>query len=75
MKRRNIVKGFPDRLGRAIYVSELTTIQIAAIIGCERKSISNWQNGVNCPSAYYLAKLSELLNVSADYLLFEEERK
>lgn len=74
MKFRHIPKGFPERLGREIYLSGYTTIQIAQRIGCERKSVTNWQMGHNCPSAYQLGQLSKLLGVSADYLLFGEEK-
>ena len=74
MRVQHIPRGFPDRLGREIYLNELTTVQIAEIIGVERKSITNWQMGHNCPSAYHLGKLAKLLGVSADYLLFGEEK-
>ena len=70
MKARQIVEGFPQRLGRLLYEHEVTTIELAKSIGVERKSITYWQLGRTCPSAYHLARLAGYFNVSADYLLF-----
>ena len=70
MRARHIVEGFPQRLGRLLYEHDITTIELAEQIGVERKSITYWQLGHTCPSAYHLARLAAYFNVSADYLLF-----
>lgn len=50
----------PKTLREAIAHSQLTTEQIVAKVGCTRKSLSNWKNGVR-PRDYYIGRLSEVL--------------
>ena len=75
MREQKIPKGFPERLGRSIYLSGLTTIDIGAMIGVNRKNITYWRMGETCPSAYHLARIAKVLHVSTDWLLFGEKRR
>ncbi len=50
----------PKTLREAIAHSQLTTEQIVAKVGCTRKSLSNWKNGMR-PRDYYIGRLSEVL--------------
>jgi len=48
---------------------ELTQKQLAALVGVSQKAIDYWERGINEPKASYVFKLSEVFNVSTDYLL------
>ena len=47
----------------------LSQEQLAEKLNVTRQTISNWENGSKIPSAETLDRLSEILNVSIDYLL------
>ncbi|MBY6915508.1 helix-turn-helix domain-containing protein [Clostridium botulinum] len=47
----------------------MTQDQLASILNVSRQSISGYENNSNEPSLENLVKLSDLFNVSADYLL------
>ncbi len=62
-----IIKESPIRTARLN--AALTQSKLAEKIGVEQKDISRWENNVCKPNAENLAKLSEALNCSVDYLL------
>ena len=43
--------------------------ELADAIGVKSHVVSRWETGVNYPSIENLLKVSEVLNVSVDYLL------
>lgn len=47
----------------------LTQPELADKIGVAKSVISFWENNINIPRADYIAKLSKIFDVSADYLL------
>ena len=51
--------------------------KLADILGINQTAISQWERGVTTPSPNLILKLSELYNVTTDYLLgkTEEENK
>lgn len=66
--------GFSKRLKEVWLASGMTQGEVSRRIGYERKSISAWMNGDHVPSILALARLCKLFHVSADHLLFGEER-
>ena len=50
-----------------------TQEQVAESLGVSRQSISNWENERNYPDIISVVKLSDLYNVSLDYLLKDKE--
>lgn len=66
-------EGFTERLKDSWLKSGMSQKQVALKIGCDRKSIFNWMEGINIPDIRKLYYLCRLFNVSADYLLFGEE--
>ncbi len=46
-----------------------TQSQLANELGVSQKDISRWENGDRTPNIFFLAKICEVLKVSADTLL------
>ena len=47
----------------------MTQDTLAKLIAVDRRTISNWENSTREPDLATFAKLAEILNTSADYLL------
>lgn len=47
--------------------------ELAEKLGISRQSVSKWESGVSVPDLNKILKLSEIFDVSTDYLLKEEE--
>lgn len=60
---------FQQRLLDLRTEKNLTQKELADIIGVSASAIGFWENGINEPKATYLAKLSQVFNVSVDYLV------
>lgn len=67
-------EGFPKRLKEVWLASGMTQSEVSRRIGYERRAISTWMNGDYVPNVLALARLCKLFHVSADYLLFGEEK-
>lgn len=74
MNRYYAPEGFPERLREVWLASGMTQNEVSKRIGYERKSISKWMSGDYAPNTLALARLCRLFHVSADYLLFGEEK-
>lgn len=61
------------KLNNARKDSGLTQEQVAESLGVSRQSISNWENERTYPDIISVVKLSDLYNVSLDYLLKNKE--
>ncbi len=48
---------------------KLTQVDLAAKLQCNRQKIADWERGKSTPSADDIVALTEIFNVSADYLL------
>ena len=46
-----------------------TQTQLAKLLGITRSSVNAWELGISVPSTQYIVELSQILNVSTDYLL------
>jgi len=49
----------------------LTQTELAEQIGCQKTTISNWENGYAKPTLSVAFKLSEILEKSIDEIFFE----
>lgn len=57
---------------RIIYARELRNMKqkdLAEATGVTKATMSKYENNINIPNAYIIAKIAVTLNVSADYLL------
>ena len=71
--RRKAPEGFQERLKKAVYDSGLSLSEIERRSGVSHSSVSAYMSKDYSPTAFSLAKLCLVLNVSADYLLFGKE--
>ena len=60
---------FPARLKACMDAKKMNYAEVARLIDVDKGRIYHWVKGKNLPQAYYVAKLCEVLEVSADYLL------
>ncbi len=58
-----------NRISDARASLKLSMREVASKIGCSATAINDWEKGKTSPNAEYIYKLSELLNISAIYLL------
>lgn len=62
-----------NKLQRARANANLTQEQVAEALGVSRQTISNWENEKTYPDIRSVVTLSDLYNVSLDYLLKNKE--
>lgn len=62
-----------NKLQRARTKANLTQEQVAETLGVSRQTISNWENEKTYPDIRSVVTLSDLYNVSLDYLLKDKE--
>ncbi len=60
---------FSKRFCEELKNCDFSQIELAQKLNVDPTNITNWKKGKNMPSAYLLAQLCKLLNVSSDYLL------
>lgn len=48
---------------------KLSQADLAKKLGITRSSVNAWEQGISVPSTQYIIELSELFNVSTDFLL------
>lgn len=58
-----------DRIKVLREQSGYTQTQLAKLLGITRSSVNAWELGISVPSTQYIVELSQILNVSTDYLL------
>ena len=76
MKQQNIVllDGFWDRLDEEIRKRSLNKKLLSKMCGIDRKMLYNPKRSKRYIRLVYLARICSALGVSADYLLFGEEK-
>ncbi|MBU5292787.1 helix-turn-helix domain-containing protein [Anaerosalibacter bizertensis] len=52
-----------------VAVEKLTGAKLGEALGVSKQSVSKWENGLSYPDFDTIIKLSEIFNVSTDYLL------
>ena len=52
---------------------KLSQSELARKLGITRSSVNAWEQGISVPSTQYIIELSELFNVSTDFLLGVEK--
>lgn len=62
-----------NNIKKARILRGLSQKYVAAALGVAAPSVSDWERGKTCPTAANLQALSELLDVSTDYLLGTED--
>ena len=68
-----MLKVFCDRLKMLRIEKKLSQPDLAKLIGVSNGMISFWENGINEPTITNLVKLSQIFEVSTDYLLGLED--
>jgi transcriptional regulator with XRE-family HTH domain len=66
---------FKDKLKQYRIENHLSQEELASKLFISRTLISKWENGVIYPSYSNMEKLAQIMNVSIDYLLSNEEAK
>jgi putative transcriptional regulator len=59
-----------DTLVKARKESGLTQAELARLIGCQKTTVCNWENGYSKPRLHEAFKLSRILNKSVDSIFF-----
>ena len=59
----------PQRLKELRLQHGLTQAQLGEKVGVKQNTFTNWENGKRTPSLEDIVKLSNLLNVSIEYLV------
>lgn len=61
------------RISHARREQNLTQSEVAEVLGVSYQAVSSWENGLTCPDISKLVELSQLLKISLDHLLGDEE--
>lgn len=69
------MKSITERIKRARKAAKLTQEELAMKVNTTKGTISNYENGHSTPSNQMLVELSEVLNVTTDYLLGKDDIK
>ncbi len=64
-----------EKIVEARKANNLTQEQLAELMGVTRQSISRWEQNQAYPEMEKILRLSDILNVSCDYLLKENETR
>lgn len=62
-----------ERLKRARTVKQLSQSQIAQLLDIDRTTYAKWEQGINNPTLARLEKLAEILEVTPNYLMGQED--
>ena len=76
MKQQNValLDGFWDRLDEEISKQNISKMQLAERCGIDKKMLYNPKRSKRYIRLVYFTRICSVLGVSADYLLFGEER-
>lgn len=64
-----------EKIAKARIEGNLTQDQLAELLNISRQTVSKWELGVSLPETGKLKRLSEVLEISIDYLLSDDESK
>ena len=60
-----------ENITRLRAARQMTQLELATMLSYSDKSVSKWERGESIPDAYVLKKLSEIFNVSIDFIFSE----
>ena len=63
-----------ERIRELRTAKRLNQVELAALLGVTKQSVSNWENENIQPSIEMLVRLADILRVSTDYLLSREDK-
>lgn len=66
---------FSERLKKLRKEAGLTQVDVANKLGISQQAYASWERGVKKPTQDNLVKISQVLNVSVDYLVGNSEEK
>ena len=66
---------FSERLKKLRKQAQLTQVDVAEKLGISQPAYASWERGVKKPTQENLVKISQILNVSVDYLVGNSEEK
>ena len=66
---------FSERLKELRKKSNFTQVEVAEKLGISQPADASWERGVKKPTQENLIKISQVLNVTVDYLLGNSEEK
>lgn len=66
---------FSERLKNLRKQAHLTQTDVAEKLGISQQAYASWERGVKKPTQDNLVKISQILNVSIDYLVGNSEEK
>ena len=55
--------------------NNLTQSEFGKLIGVNKQSVSKWENGTLRPSIYHLYKISNIIDIKPEFLLYGEDNK
>lgn len=64
-----------NRIREIRVARKLSQVDLARLLGVTKQSVSNWENDNIQPSIDMLSKISDVLNVPADYLLGRDHHR
>lgn len=67
--REMCMKKFPERLSQLRKSKKLTQAQMSARLDINHNTYASYERGIRDANIYVLAKVSQVFDVSADYLL------
>ena len=66
---------FSERVKALRRESKLSQAELAEQIGVSQQCISEWERGKTDPTLTFIVKLSDIFNVSADYIVCRTNHK
>ena len=66
---------FSERLKELRKKANFTQVEVAEKLGISQPAYASWERGVKKPTQENLVKISQVLNVSVDYLVGNSEEK
>ena len=66
---------FSERLKKLRKQAQLTQVDVAEKLGISQPAYASWERGVKKPTQENLVKITQVLNVSVDYLVGNSEEK
>lgn len=65
----NVMEAFKQRLKELREEAGVSMQKLADAVGVSSAAVCKWENGLAEPKVYYIVKLADFFNCSADYIL------